>query len=81
MKVEWVTGIQRQCESACVPFFFKQWGGTRKCITGRELNGRTYDEQPTLTTTPVPTLEERRQLMARFTDVWPVPRAKGKRTA
>ncbi len=81
MKAEWVTGIQRQCESACVPFFFKQWGGTRKCATGRELNGRTYDEHPTLTVAPVPTLEKRRQLMARFTDAWPVPRVKGKRTA
>jgi protein gp37 len=26
---------------------FKQWVGTRKHITGRELNGRTYDELPT----------------------------------
>ncbi len=26
--------------------FFKQWGGVRKDRTGRQLNGRTYDEMP-----------------------------------
>jgi hypothetical protein len=31
---------------AAVPFFFKQWGGTRKHETGRTLDGRTYDEFP-----------------------------------
>jgi hypothetical protein len=29
-----------------VPFFFKQWGGTRKKKSGRELEGRTWDEMP-----------------------------------
>jgi protein gp37 len=24
----------------------KQWGGVRKDLTDRELNGRTYDEMP-----------------------------------
>ena len=28
---------------ARVPFFFKQWGGTRKKKAGRELEGRTCD--------------------------------------
>jgi protein gp37 len=46
MQAEWVENIQRQCESASVPFFFKQWGGVRKKLAGRELNGRTYDEHP-----------------------------------
>lgn len=45
----WVDSIRRQCGQARVPFFFKQWGGVRKCSTGRELNGRTYDEMPTTT--------------------------------
>lgn len=47
MRKEWVTTILRQCRSARVPFFFKQWGGARKYLTGRELNGRTYDDMPT----------------------------------
>lgn len=46
MKREWVKSIYHQCRHANVPFFFKQWGGTRKDLTGRELHGRTYDEMP-----------------------------------
>lgn len=47
MKREWVVDIRRQCRSARVAFFFKQWGGVNKKKTGRELDGRTYDEMPT----------------------------------
>lgn len=43
---EWVTDIRDQCLVANVPFFFKQWGGTRKKKTGRLLQGRTWDEMP-----------------------------------
>ena len=46
VQANWVTSIQRQCQAAGVPFFFKQWGGVRKHMTGRLLNGRTYDEFP-----------------------------------
>jgi len=46
MRKEWVTSIFRQCRVAGVPFFFKQWGGVRKDLTGRQLNGRTYSEMP-----------------------------------
>lgn len=46
MHKEWVTSIYRQCRAVRVPFFFKQWGGVRKDLTGRQLNGRTYDEMP-----------------------------------
>lgn len=46
MKIEWVRSIFRQCRAAHAAFFFKQWGGTRKDLTGRELNGRTYDAMP-----------------------------------
>ncbi len=42
----WVVNIRRQCRAQRVPFFFKQWGGTRKHETGRTLDGRTYDEFP-----------------------------------
>lgn len=42
----WVINIRNQCQKAGVPFFFKQWGGTRKKKTGRELEGRTWDEMP-----------------------------------
>lgn len=46
MQREWVDSILAQCEAADVAFFFKQWGGVRKHRTGRELNGRTYDQMP-----------------------------------
>lgn len=46
METEWVEEIRRKCEDERVAFFFKQWGGVRKDLTGRELNGRTYDEFP-----------------------------------
>ena len=46
MQKQWVSSILRQCRAARVPFFFKQWGGVRKDLTGRALNGRIYDEMP-----------------------------------
>jgi protein gp37 len=42
----WVRKIRDRCIAQGVPFFFKQWGGTRKKQTGRELDGRTWDEMP-----------------------------------
>ncbi len=44
--LKWVTDIRDQCVEARVPFFFKQWGGRNKRATGRELEGRTWDEMP-----------------------------------
>ena len=46
MKKKWVIDIREQCVDADVAFFFKQWGGRRKSKTGRELDGKTYDEMP-----------------------------------
>ncbi len=46
MKIEWVREIFQSCRKQKVPFFFKQWGGVRKDLTGRELGGNTYDEMP-----------------------------------
>lgn len=46
MQKEWVVDIRNQCQDAGIPFFFKQWGGTNKKKSGRELDGQTYDEMP-----------------------------------
>jgi protein gp37 len=46
MEKNWVIEIRDLCATANVPFFFKQWGGTRKKKTGRELDGKIYDEMP-----------------------------------
>ena len=43
---EWITDIRDQCLLARVPFFFKQWGGVKKKLNGRTLQGRTWDEMP-----------------------------------
>ena len=43
----WVRNIRDQCMSKNTPFFFKQWGGRKKKLAGRVLDGRTWDELPT----------------------------------
>ena len=55
MDPAWVRDLRAQCEQAGVAFFFKQWGGPNKKRTGRELDGRTWDELPShgRTTRPV----------------------------
>ena len=47
IKIEWVRDIMDQCRAAGIPFFFKQWGGTRPKSNGRLLDGREYSEFPT----------------------------------
>lgn len=44
----WVTDIRDQCLAAHIPFFFKQWGGTRKKKAGRKLEGRFWNQMPRL---------------------------------
>jgi protein gp37 len=46
MNSDWVREIRDQCRASGVAFFFKQWGGVRKKLTGRVLDGRTWDEFP-----------------------------------
>ena len=46
MDKDWVLEIRDQCKKSGVSFFFKQWGGINKKKTGRELEGRTWDEMP-----------------------------------
>lgn len=60
MNPNWVRSLRDQCAAAGVPFFFKQWGewapttshGMRrvgKKNAGRELDGRTWNEYPVVT--------------------------------
>jgi protein gp37 len=48
MSPSWVEEIYTQCKANHIPFFFKQWRGTRKGRTGRLLHNRTYDEMPVM---------------------------------
>lgn len=63
IKALWVRSIRAQCRAQGVPFFFKQWGGVRKCETGRRLDGRTYDEFPSIAKNPVPPSSDREHLL------------------
>ena len=60
----WVIEIRDQCRQAAIPFFFKQWGGRQKSRTGRELDGRTYDELPRHTPKTVADTESLRTALA-----------------
>jgi len=46
MQAAWVTDLRDQCISACVPFFFKHWGGRNKKRAGRVLEGRLWSQMP-----------------------------------
>jgi protein gp37 len=46
MHESWVLETRDQCRRAQVPFFFGQGGGPNKKKTGRQLQGRTWDEMP-----------------------------------
>lgn len=55
MNPQWARNVQSQCEQAGVSFFFKQWGAhgadgvkRSKKANGRELDGRIWDEMPSL---------------------------------
>src|SRR5688500_14560825 len=74
MEPDWVTSIQRQCKTAKVPFFFKQWGGVQKSKAGRKLSGRTYDELPAVNRVTVPRISKRREMASLFDDAWPTPK-------
>jgi protein gp37 len=62
MQAEWVRSIRDQCRKAGVAFFFKQWGGVRKKLAGRQLDGRTYDEYPARAEAWVPDADARRTM-------------------
>ncbi|HEY8747179.1 MAG TPA: phage Gp37/Gp68 family protein [Tepidisphaeraceae bacterium] len=50
MQQSWVEQIRDRCVARGVAFFFKQWGGVNKKRTGRTLDGRIWDEMPTIAT-------------------------------
>jgi protein gp37 len=62
----WVRSIKDQCENAGVAFFFKQWGGARKKLAGRKLDGEVYSEFPERSANPVMPEQARRALISQF---------------
>ena len=48
VKKEWIENIIDQCRFYGVAVFFKQWGGAYPKANGREIDGVTYDEYPSI---------------------------------
>ena len=71
MDRDWVVNILGQCRATRVPFFFKQWGGVRKRVTGRSLDGQTYDAMPERLCGPVASATTRKALIQKFAKLWP----------
>jgi protein gp37 len=44
----WICELRDRCQAAQIAFFFKQWGGRTPKAGGRELDGQTWDEMPTV---------------------------------
>jgi protein gp37 len=44
--LDWARSLRDQCQTAGIPFFFKQVGGRTPKAGGRLLDGRTWDEMP-----------------------------------
>lgn len=45
---EWVRQIRDRCLTAGIPFFFKQWGGRTPKVGGRVLDGKIWEDMPTI---------------------------------
>jgi protein gp37 len=65
----WVASIRDRCRDANVPFFFKQWGGTRKGRAGRTLDGSNHDAVPPRPRVSFPSAAQRRAWSAAFEDL------------
>jgi protein gp37 len=63
MQADWVRSLRDQCAAQGVAFFFKQWGGLKKKVAGRVLDGRTHDEMPQRSTAAVPPARARAELL------------------
>jgi len=46
MAADWARNIRDICINRSIPFFFKQWGGSRKRDNGRVLDGRIWNQLP-----------------------------------
>jgi protein gp37 len=66
LEARWVRSLRKQCRVSGVKFFFKQWGGVRKHLTGRILDGRVYSEFPERAVACVPDGSRRISLIASF---------------
>lgn len=50
---QWIRELRDQCQSQNVAFFFKQWGGRTPKANGREIDGRIWDDSPSVFSTSI----------------------------
>lgn len=48
VETRWATGLRDLCQLRGVPFFWKQWGGRTPKAGGRLLEGREWNESPSV---------------------------------
>ncbi len=48
VSLDWIRSLRDDCVRTGVPFFFKQVGGRTPKANGRDLDGRTWSEYPTI---------------------------------
>ena len=66
IEASWVRDIRDLCQETGIPFFFKQWGGIRKKVAGRILDGKTYDEFPERRLAAAPSASQLLELREEF---------------
>lgn len=66
MRVEWVRQVRDRCLALGVPFFFKQWGGVNKHRTGRNLDGRIWNQMPGCIHPPSPKRKQHARLVTDY---------------
>jgi protein gp37 len=47
-KAAWPRALRDACVANGVPFFFKQWGGIRPTSAGHDLDGKRWEQYPTI---------------------------------
>jgi protein gp37 len=72
MHADWVRSVRDQCHAAGVKFFFKQWGGVQKKKAGRNLDGRTYNDQPQECDAEQLDTAKRKALLDEYQRSWPL---------
>lgn len=61
MHLEWALSIRDQSLKNAIPFFFKQWGGINKKLSGRKLQGKEWNQVPTVGSHEI--INERKMLL------------------
>jgi len=73
IKPHWVRELRDNCQAEHVAFFFKQSGGLRPKSGGRELDGRTWEQMPSIASGPAADHARRPRRTACAPRLTPIP--------